>query len=370
MEKDNASGQRKILVLIPSSIYIDKEMQMDVGMIAPVMIPLSGRHLLNFIIEKYEKIDGQKTYAIIVNEGKEIIKQYLIRKGMKHVKLISISKRLDLGSTILFGLKEIKAEKYDELIINFGDTLADAKITESKDTIFYEDLNESFRWTTFQESKGRIEKIEDKLLSEHITLNHVFVGVFQINSIKEYIKCLEKTIRTKQMDRFYSSLMAYLGSRSYLLQKVDKWYDLGHIDNYYQAKKDFINARYFHSVKIDSSRAILEKRSLKVDEFLNEIEWYIKLPSSLQCFVPRIYDFSLSRRDPFISMEYYGYPNLGDVLIWGSYQLGVWNHIFKSITFVMDEMAKHQLKEDTEVIDSSMRDMYYEKTIRRLEMAK
>jgi thiamine kinase-like enzyme len=94
---------------------------------------------------------------------------------------------------------------------------------------------------------------------------------------------------------------------------------------------------------------------------------YLKLPNSLQYLVPRVFNYSLSCEDPFVELEYYGYPSLSDVFVYGNYDLGVWYHIFEAIFFSLEEMGKHKLECSSEEIKSAQKEMYVKKTMARVK---
>jgi len=356
------------LILIPSSRYVTTEMQIDVGKIPPVLIPINGRPLLNLIIDKLKNIPGKNTFFIMVNEGKELIKDFILRERMDElIRIIEVPGGLDLGKTILSALKQIDVRGYDNLIINFGDTLVNNNFSLDKDAVFYKNLNESFRWTIFRSQNGKILKIIDKLKSDYSEINSVIVGVFVIKNLELFLNHLENDEKDPELNSFYSSLFEYLKDLDYELIETEKWHDFGHIDNYYEIKKEFINKRFFNKILIDKKRAILEKRSKNIDSFLNEIRWHLELPSQLKCYVPQIFDYSLNRNNPFLKMEYYGYPLIGDIYLFGNHNIGVWNHILDSIFSVINEMKKYQIKESSEKINETLMKMYCHKTFERLE---
>jgi len=357
----------KNLVLIPSSRYVDKEMQIDVGEIPPVLIPAGNKPLIQTIIDNYKNLSGECDFFIVSNQGKELLKSFISRKRQEEsIELIEVPLGLDLGQTILNALKQINISEYNNLIINFGDTIVGDKFSLDKDSVFYDLLQESFRWTTFEEKDGKIKKITDKLVAEHVGLNKVFVGLFLIKDINFFINCLETYKKTKDLDSFYSSLLCYLSKKDYDLVKANQWYDYGHIDNYYKAKKRSINTRFFNKIDIDEHKAIIRKTSENIDSFLGEIKWYLELPSSLRHYIPQIFDYSLHREEPFIEMEYYGYPSLSDLYLFSGHSLGIWNHIFNSIFLFIEEMKKYQLKETPEKINQTLKEIYCDKTFNRL----
>ena len=355
----------KNLILIPTALNVDKEMHLDIGEIPPVLVPISGKPLLDYIIEAYNKFPGEKTYCLLVNENKDRVKKIIERKKYKeNIKLIEIDNLRSLGWTIFEGLSKINLSEYDNLIVNFGDTLVDESFETNKDLVLYDDLPETYRWTTFETENNKIIQIKDKINTNEHKIHHVFVGIFQIKNPQLYFQKIEE-----DPDKgFYSTLMSYLNSTNeYEILKTNKWYDIGHIDNYFQTKKDFINLRYFNTIKIHDKKGILEKTS-KHEKFIGEIKWYLQIPQELQSYLPKIFDYSINPDNPFIKMEYYGYPNLGEIYTFGNYNLGIWSHIFDSILYILDEMSRYKLTISEEEARKAREEIFVDKTIQALEL--
>ena len=76
-----------------------------------------------------------------------------------------------------------------------------------------------------------------------------------------------------------------------------------------------VEPRSFNFMELDERRGILTKRSTHKDKLQAEIRWYLKLPKELRYLAPRIFDYSLSHDSPFVSMEFYGYRTLHEMLI-------------------------------------------------------
>ena len=74
--------------------------------------------------------------------------------------------------------------------------------------------------------------------------------------------------------------------------------------------------------------------------------------------------------NPFIKLEYVGYPCLTDVYLYGSYPLYVWDTIFNLIFTLIDELKKYKCDAGMNNIKTALRDMYYFKTVERLIILK
>jgi len=153
------------------------------------------------------------------------------------------------------------------------------------------------------------------------------------------------------------------------LQHVNSWWDLGHLDTYYQTKQTYwINKRFFNELAIQRGRGIIRKESTDQKKLINEIAWYLRLPKDLAYLSPRILDYSLDAFQPWLEMEFYGYPSLNDMYLFGGHDPGVWVQVLTALGDALDSMAAHRLvPSDPAVLKSAMREMYEVKTFARLD---
>ena len=177
--------------------------------------------------------------------------------------------------------------------------------------------------------------------------------------------------RLEDLDPFYLALRSYfnrLPRETRQFVEAGSWWDFGHPDTYYETKrKAFTRERSFNRVSIDESRGVLRKESDNVRKFHDEIRWYLRLPKSLQHLTPRIFDYSLDFDRPFVEMEFYGYPVVSDVYLYGAWDEGVWTQLFRGLRQVMERMAEYAYRpaESGELV-MAMREMYETKTTQRL----
>jgi len=361
-------NNKKKLILIPSALNVYNEMSFEVGSIPHILVPINGKPLLYYLIEDFDSKNPNNDYLIIGKENIHLINHYVKEnlKNASNIKVVEIDELKGLGWTILQGLRMVNnLADYDEVVINFGDTYIKDFSFKDKDTVYYSIKEESYRWTTFRSENNKITSIKDKNINDFSkSFNNIFVGVFIIKYPAVFSRCLENN------EDFYLALMDYLNEKEYILEETKDWYDFGHVDNYYDAKKSFINKRFFNTLHIDSNRAICKKKSDDIEKFINEIKWYLGLPDDLQYLVPRIFNYSLNPEDMFIEMEYYGYPSLSDLYLLGNYEVGLWNKIFDSIFFSIDEMSKYKLDLKKEELVDAVIDMYIEKTKKRVSLLK
>lgn len=361
-------------LLIPSAALIPKEMRNKFGEIPAILYPLNGIPLIEHLYEQYKTIVDK--VVIVLYKKKELVIDYVTAKNL-NIEIVELDEMNDLGYTILKGLEFVNQQlKTDELYINFADTLVydDGLDKISVDSCFciYKLQNET--WTFFQTNqKNQITEIFDKQELADKTnppQRPLFVGCFYLtNPVLFYRYILESKNDTfTSCDTFYIALQKYSQHFHMNFPITKQWFDVGHSENYLKAKTG-VQARSFNTIEIDESRGILKKSSLNKEKFINEINWYLKLPNKLQYLIPRIYDYSTDRENPYIAMECYGYNTLHEIFLYGDLPLYKWQNIFEKLKFIINDMSQFTVKSSNEFIDA-MENMYVKKTLSRLTSLK
>lgn len=360
------------ILLILSSKKIPKELQFNFGEIPSAMIPiLPGKVLLDKIYNDF-CTQYSKIYISIFEEEKILI-EYIESKYKNKIIPIILDKIDDIGYSIKYCYRRIKRESNKEIenfTIIYGDTNLQEglNVFEKKvDTYFYSLTKDKKRWTTFN-IKNKKLIILDKNKDEDSKENefNTFIGVFNFKNIENFIKKIKKNI---EKDSFYKGLEEYYIENQINFQETLKWEDYGHLDNYNKNKKE-VAPRYFNSLEIDRERGILIKTSKETKKFINEIKWYLELPNNLQYVAPRIFDYSLKEANSYIKMEYYGYPTLHEIFLFGNYEIEKWEKIFDTLFFINNDFKKYKLDLGAKEIKKALREIYYNKTVERLNALK
>lgn len=158
-----------------------------------------------------------------------------------------------------------------------------------------------------------------------------------------------------------SVLNAYGKVNPIAVKSTQHWYDFGHIHYFNLAKQKLLQSRYFNTLTIDPLRGTITKTSQKWEKLKDELNWYKTLPTSLKMFCPRLQESS-ANGSISITQEYYGYPNLAELYVYGDLALTVWKHALQRL------MDIHHLfcQEPGVVTTADMREMYDWKTRQRL----
>ena len=356
------------ILLIPSAVLVPDELRLDVGSIPTGMIPLRGRPMLERIADAYKGIDVTKVVAI--NESGDIIREYADRSSYEWT-VVDVGNTASVGETVLRSLDRLSECPIhnSNLYINFADTFIEPihHVSEG-DYVSYTEENRSYRWTTFDIESGKINGVSEKYHSVEDDSYPTFVGQFGITDAKSFQEYLKIAVgnKTGGLDSFYRGLMSYLSHREYSLYEPEIWLDVGHLDTYHRATKEFLNAREFNELVVNEKN-VITKRSDDTSTLINEINWYNQIPNQLQPYLPRLYNWSTDVQDTYVEMEYIGYPSMSDLQLYGSHGNHIWDNMFHRLFEMLAEFRQFNADKSQSAIQNSLKEIYLTKTQRRLD---
>lgn len=359
----------KKLLLLPSASLIPPELQVDFGPIPSGMAPLNSRPALHHIAAPYAAAGFE--VAVAVHENAGLVFDYVAQRPELRMFATDVGPTGSIAETVataLHGLKELP----DRLVINFADTLL-GDLLSGEDVICYQQQEDLFRWTAFRfDEQGRIRDIYPKQTWKPGSPLPVFVGVFGISDVAGFLARLDAAVGKDAQgdDPFWTALVEYhngLPGERRRLVRVRSWQDFGHLDTYYSAQRaHFLNTRYFNSMSVDLGRGVVRKSSAHADKLAQEVEWYLSLPPALRYLGPRVFAFHREPGQTSAEMEFYGYPALNDVYLFGQWDAGVWSQVLRAIGRAVDGMSAYRLEAPGKEIRAALREMYVVKTTERL----
>lgn len=361
----------KDILLIPSAVLVPPELRLDVGAIPTGMIPLQGRPMLDRIVEAY---DGLNIHPVVaVGESKATIEEFVSRSNREWT-VVDVGETTSVGDTILAALDSLPNSVLadQQLYINFADTLVDpVKPVSSSDYVTFQHEERSFRWTTFDIKDRKIGSITEKSTTTENGPQPAFVGQFGLVNPAQFRDGLSATDNSEsKLDKFYTALLDYLGERNeYELIEPETWVDVGHLDTFHRAKREFLNVREFNEIDVDEAKHVVVKRSDDDQTLSNEIRWYAQIPSNLKPYTPQVYDWTLNE-SARLEIEYVGYPSLSDLQLYGDHGQHIWDGVFRRIFTMHGEFREHTADADQDEIQDALSEIYLDKTHRRLETVK
>ena len=357
------------LVLLPSARLVPAELRPDLGPIPSGMVPVNSRPALHRIAEPYAAKGFSA--AVAVYEAAPRVCDYMLAHPELNIQCVNVGDTSSIGETVAKALDLLPAPR--SLVIQFADTLIGDAI-DARDFICYQDREDVYRWTTFEIAAGGdiygvAEKNTAKARAGRMPAFDQLSDT-QRNAISALLaQCLDDP--DPGLDPFYSAVVEYFNSLSpgrRRLIPVKDWMDVGHLDTYYASqRKFFLGSRAFNSLCVDPGRGVIRKTSENAAKLQNEIAWYLGLPAQLQYLAPRVFDHSTEPANTFADIEFYGYPALNDVYVYGEWDLGVWSQVLQGIGLALDGMATHL--DPSATPDNSrqaIHEMYVLKTAERL----
>lgn len=359
-------------VMILNTKKIPMEMQKRFGDIYPSMLPFKNESIGEYLVQTY----SNKDYIFMVSNQEQAPdkKVKLLKKSERNYELFltdqESSSLLKVAQHALTQMIPLIGQDF-ELIINFGDTVIQetAPLTV-KNYLLTGEKEQLEPWTSVLREQEQLV-FSNKHASADQKEGEVVAGVFVFQSGKKFLKaCLavDDHEMTDDSLSFYHAIKYYDENVAQVaLSFTDSWLDLGHEAEYLETKK-IVQARFFNAITIDDQRGILTKSSEERQKLINEIQWYLKMPPSLQYLTPRIYDYSLEPTKPEVKMEYYPYETLHTLYIYGNLELSDWEKIIEKMLFVRKEMSECSEAQCLSLRENDLLNIYYQKTFDRLKL--
>lgn len=358
-------------VMILNTKKIPTEMRKRFGDIYPSMLPFKNESIGEYLVQTY----SNKDYIFMVSNQEQAPDKNvrLLKKSERNYELFltdqESSSLLKVAQHTLTQMLPLIGQDF-EVIINFGDTVVQETAPLSvKNYLLTGEKEQLEPWTSVVRENEQLT-FSHKHASSDQKEGEVVAGVFGFHSGKNFLTACEAVDDSEMTDdslSFYHAIKYYDKNFEQVeLSYTDSWLDLGHEAEYLETKK-IVQARFFNAITIDDQRGILTKSSEERQKLINEIQWYLKMPSSLQYLTPRIYDYSLEPTNPEVKMEYYPYETLHTLYIYGNLEISDWEKIIEKMLFVRKEMSDCPEAQCLTLKEKDLLDIYFQKTFDRLK---
>ncbi|MFX1294029.1 MAG: hypothetical protein ACFFD2_04120 [Promethearchaeota archaeon] len=358
-------NNKSINLIIPNAKLVGIDIQNAFGKIPPGLIPVMGKITLKKIFESY---NVKMPVYVGIEDNAEEVERYFEFFPDKSVFLIKTKSTRSISDTIAQMIQIYEEIVDNPIVINFADTIVNDINPSLIGTNFisYTITDETERWTLFKKKGEKILEISDKKFQLSADEWLTFIGVWGCKESAQFYEILcqenEKNIR----EAFYQTIQKYYNSSAKItFQKTEDWIDVGHIDNYHSARVKAINSRFFNQIMVDCDIGNLRKYSSKKKKLRDEINWFISIPKELKYFIPNIYDYSLDFLNPFIEMEFYGYPPLDDCFVYARFDYDTWDKIFRKLFSIIKIASKYTAEDNN--LNQDLNEMYMGKTRDRLK---
>lgn len=325
-------------------------------------IPLNGKPVISWILDDLIQKGITEITVVVRKENAKLIQ--LLEKHYSKRQKVSIAPVINPNS-ILDSLKAglDKDSPNDEPIqIILGDTLIYDTYTQMENTVYISDVKNSENWCTAElNSEGHIKTLFDK---KQIPGNHhwALCGYYNFKSYTLLQTALQTSLQNGATE-LSEVLLRYNNEQPLHTKVVEDWYDFGHLESMIRSKKKLLRPRHFNTLSIDPVMNTITKVSQKSDKLQDELNWYHLLPEPLKILTPRIITSNDTENTITISQEYYGYPALSELFVYGDIGLSVWESIIEYL-FQVHNLFKEYSKE---IPQPTLIEMYATKTRERID---
>lgn len=325
------------------------------------MIPINGKPVIGWILDDLIGKEIRNVTLVLREEDHHF--QEFVRWAYKDridLVLVPIKVQGSIVHSLLAGLEQSVSE--GPLRIILGDTLIRDSYHAEEDFLYVRNVDDSRRWCIAQvDSEGRVQNFVDK--RENVPLPRLALcGYYHIMDIAKLRRSVELALRDGGAE-LSDVLSRYAEMCPLKIRKVEDWFDFGHIDNLVDARRRLLQSRYFNSLSINPVLNTITKVSEHDEKLRNELDWYLKIPAELKILSPRILSHSEKDGSIEVTQEYYGYPTLAELYVYGDLHAETWISILRHLLRIHAEFGRHS----GELEPHHIRSVYLDKTWDRLE---
>lgn len=293
----------------------------------PALIPLNTRPVAAYIFDFYLTQRIKHIYLVIQEEFKHVVNNELSFYKDK-IEIVCLPETRNVNDTLYKALESIKPK--GNVIVNLVTTVP-VKLP-SLNTIYLADGIQHLVNCAYIESNTK----HFYATNEQIKKGQPFTGLFCVNAEK-----LFEAVRSIRTERDQIVLIKHLDENNTLHYKKTEWIDCGHETNYYEAKQKLISSRSFNRVDLLQS-GVVQKRSYDVKKLEHEYRYVKMLPETLKIYFPRYWNFyHEDNKYARFSMEYYGYPNVAELLLYWDLSKESWTKFFLQMKALLTQFQTY-----------------------------
>ena len=336
----------------------------------PAMIPVAGRPVIYWTL-RYLRSLGLRRFVIAVSRRGMFVEDFVECTFGSDCDVSFLVPTVDrgVGRTVLELVE--RADGQSALVV-LGDTyfqFADpAILAKSEATVLVQPVDDPFRWCTVElDDAGTVTAWHDKEAGLPGPLP-ALIGVYYFPELAELRTAAaaadERAAAENRRTELAGILQNIAQRRPIRAVAAGDWLDCGNPDRRDSSHRSLLQKREFNEFSIDSVFGTVTKRSRHVEKFLDEINYLRLLPAELAVLFPRVLGYSTDYRDPWLTMEYYGYPTLAEVFVFENVDPAIWEQVFVHLREIM---VRGFMSKPHPVSRDALGEMYLGKTRKRLE---
>ncbi len=358
------------VVLIPAAGRVAEGVMALSNIGCPAMVPVAGRPVIHWTM-RYLRSLGLRRFVIAVSRRGMFVEDFVERTFGEDCEITFIVPAADggVGRTVLDLAEQATGQR---ALVVLGDThfqFSDPTVLlRDEPAVLVQSVEDSYRWCAAEtDAEGLITTLHDKEPNLPGPLN-ALIGVYFFPNLaalrtaaRAAVAQAERVARNTELASILRNVHA--GQRIRAVPAGD-WLDCGNPDRQASSHRTLLQKREFNELSIDSVLGTVTKRSRYVEKFLDEINYLRLLPPELAVLFPRVIGCSTDWQDPWLTLEYYGYPTLAEVFVFENVDPGIWEQVF---THLRDILLKGFMRYRRPLAPGVLQEMYLGKTRKRIE---
>lgn len=340
------------MIIINSADYVISELQNEIGRIPPVFLPVGNKHVLKYQVSSLrEKFNHDEVIYVTLPKNYVLSRHEINVLEDLHVNPVFVKEDISLGMALIYVLNSIGIYE-DNLFLLHGDTII-SDVPTTPDTVSIGRTSNDYEW----------RKIGNSSSTESVGYSYVWSGFFSFSSIKDLLICLAST-----QGNFVESVSLYSEHKPLKYHNVNQWYDVGHVNTYFNTRCSITTQRAFNSLRI--SDGIVWKSGEPSRKIQAESNWFQSIPHELKRYIPQFINEGISGKSHFYTTEFVSCLPLNELFVYGRNSVQFWSKVFDLIFCFMYKSKKlfpnDNLKLSNDIRISSEK-LFKNKTLERLK---
>lgn len=334
------SWAQDAVVLIPAAGPVPEGVLALSNIGSPALIPVGGRPVIHWTLT-YLLAQGFSRFIIAVARRGGFLEDFVESAfGSRcDVNFITPSRQGGLGQTILDLSRATSARR---ALVVLGDTFfqfCQEEHPSDEPFVLVSPVSESYRWCVAELGPaGEVLRLRDKEQGLAGPL-HALIGVYYFpdrvrleDSARLAVEAAEAGSAPAQMKGILDGIAERTPIKAL---PADLWLDCGNPDGQAASHRALLQSRAFNELAVDGVTGTITKRSKNAAKLIDEINYQRLLPPELSVMFPRMTRFSVAWDEPFVEMEYYGYPALSEIFVFENVDAGVWERVFEHLFSIL-----------------------------------
>ena len=358
------------VVLIPAAGRVAEGVMALSNIGCPAMVPVAGRPVIHWTLS-YLRSLGLRRFVIAVSRRGMFVEDFVECSFGQDCEISFIVPSSDggVGRTVLELTEQARGES---ALVVLGDThfqFTDPGILlRDEPAVLVQNVQDSYRWCTAEtDTDGIVSTLHDKV-SDLAGPVQALIGVYYFPKLAELRTAVRTAVAQSESvarrTELADVLKNFASTQKIRAVQAGDWLDCGNPDRQASSHRTLLQKRAFNELSINSVLGTVTKRSRHVEKFLDEINYLRLLPPELAVLFPRVIGYSTDWQDPWLTLEYYGYPTLAEVFVFENLDPGIWEQVFIHVRDIMLQGFMHHSRP---LPSGVLQAMYLGKTRKRLE---